>query len=75
MPPIELAGGNKPNFILLPPSQMTPNDLQLIARANTISRWRFYEVRKLIPLADTPEARERLYEIYFDLIELRDESL
>lgn len=43
------------------PRPMTPFDRQLIAKAESLSRYYWEDVRSLIRVADTDEARRRLH--------------
>lgn len=53
---------------------MTDFDKKLIEKADKISRWRYRDLDILIGLADTDEAREKIYQIQRELIDLCEES-
>lgn len=54
---------------------MTDFDRQLIDEARKVNRWHYREIDELIPQAETPEARERLTWIRWELYDLVCETV
>lgn len=54
---------------------MTDHDRKLIEKAKATSRWHYRDIDPMIDGADTPEAREILCEIRWELRDLMLESL
>ena len=53
---------------------MTDFDKQLIKKADALCRWDYNDIRVLIDIADTEEARCRLDDIRFEKMEFCQES-
>lgn len=54
---------------------MTDFDKKLIEKANTINRWNYRDISVLIHIADTPEAKNTLRNIRYELASLARESI
>lgn len=54
---------------------MTEFDKQLIDKAEGINRWKWHYINALMEIADSEEARERLYYIQCNLRDLVEETL